>query len=101
MLEAVSERSGQNVLELTWRILDSLCPHVRERLREFAPSVSEDGATVPIYYESRLARIVDEHRNVHELRERAVAAGYAEAMANKGASQRVADRLIQLIGNTA
>ena len=47
VLEAVSERSGQNVLELTWRILDSLCPHVRERLREFAPSVSEDGATVP------------------------------------------------------
>jgi 3-deoxy-D-manno-octulosonic-acid transferase len=36
-----------------------------------------------------------------ELRERAGAAGYAEAMANKGASQRVADRLIQLIGNTA
>ena len=35
------------------------------------------------------------------LRERSGAAGYAEAMANKGASKRVAERLIQLIGDTA
>ena len=35
------------------------------------------------------------------LRERSGAAGYAEARANKGASERVAERLIQLIGDTA
>ena len=59
------------------------------------------GAMFQVSSVAALAETIAKLLDDAELRSRAGAAGYAEAMANKGASERVAERLIELIGDTA
>ena len=68
---------------------------------EIVEKLVSAGAMFQVSSVVELAETTTELLNDAELRARAGAAGYAEAMANKGASARVAERLIQLIGNTA
>ena len=68
---------------------------------EIVEKLVSAGAMFQVSSVAGLAETTAELLGDAELRSRAGAAGYTEAMANKGASERVAERLIQLIGDTA
>jgi len=68
---------------------------------EIVEKLVSAGAMFQVNSAAGLAETTAELLGDAELRSRAGAAGYTEAMANKGASERVAEGLIQLIGDTA